>query len=275
MAATLIKSGDDFYKLKGISDSLFDKYDIEESIEYKPSILLDESMAFKLSQFSTKEYCIDILKRSFNETDYNEYLNTLDKEYLLNIVDDVYYFQRITPSMIRPKMLLRITDSISKSSASFEKTAQGEVISLNSTPDAIYYKEKDILFFLKFTNIQRFFPGIEILYREATDDEVDAFLSQDFIKTNKEFSVKKVKKNNRKKIALLSNKYNNYSDEEKSKLKLYISKYVTNINFDGTAFEINSNKDLTSLLCGLDEDFYTKPIENQPYVANSSIKIRR
>lgn len=268
MATTLIKSGDDFYKLSGVDDALFDEYNVSEGlIEYNPNTLLDDNMAYKISRFSTKEYCIDILKNTFNDPDYNEYSNTLNKEFLLNIVDNVYYFQRITPAMLRPKRILRISKS-----KSFEQTKRGETITLQTQPDAIYDKDKDELQFIKLNAIKRFFVGIDTLYREATNDEIKKFLNQDFIQVGKNFSFDLVMGNNRKKIALLKDKYSNCSNDEKSVLRKYIHNYDSHLAFDGNVFEISSNKDLTNLLRGLDEDYYTKPIENQKYVANSSIK---
>lgn len=273
MATTLIKSGDDFYKLSGVDDALFDEYNVSEGlIEYNPNTLLDDNMAYKISRFSTKEYCIDILKNTFNDTDYNEYSNALNKEFLLNIVDNVYYFQRITPAMLRPKRILRISNNVSKQSISFEQTKRGETITLQTQPDAIYDKDKDELQFIKLNAIKRFFVGIDTLYREATNDEIKEFLNQDFIQVGKNFSFDLVMGNNRKKIALLKDKYSNCSNDEKSVLRKYIHNYDSHLAFDGNVFEISSNKELTNLLRGLDEDYYTKPIEKQKYVANSSIK---
>jgi len=273
VATTLIKSGDDFYKLSGVDDALFDEYNVSEGlIEYNPNTLLDDNMAYKISRFSTKEYCIDILKNTFNDPDYNEYSNALNKEFLLNIVDNVYYFQRITPAMLRPKRILRISNNVSKQSISFEQTKRGETITLQTQPDAIYDKDKDELQFIKLNAIKRFFVGIDTLYREATNDEIKKFLNQDFIQVGKNFSFDLVMGNNRKKIALLKDKYSNCSNDEKSVLRKYIHNYDSYLAFDGNVFEISSNKELTNLLRGLDEDYYTKPIENQKYVANSSIK---
>lgn len=273
MATTLIKSGDDFYKLSGVDDALFDEYNVSEGlIEYNPNTLLDDNMAYKISRFSTKEYCIDILKNTFNDPDYNEYSNALNKEFLLNIVDNVYYFQRITPAMLRPKRILRISNNVSKQSISFEQTKRGETITLQTQPDAIYDKDKDELQFIKLNAIKRFFVGIDTLYREATNDEIKKFLNQDFIQVGKNFSFDLVMGNNRKKIALLKDKYSNCSNDEKSVLRKYIHNYDSHLAFDGNVFEISSNKELTNLLRGLDEDYYTKPIEKQKYVANSSIK---
>lgn len=273
MATTLIKSGDDFYKLSGVDDALFDEYNVSEGlIEYNPNTLLDDNMAYKISRFSTKEYCIDILKNTFNDPDYNEYSNALNKEFLLNIVDNVYYFQRITPAMLRPKRILRISNNVSKQSIYFEQTKRGETITLQTQPDAIYDKDKDELQFIKLNAIKRFFVGIDTLYREATNDEIKKFLNQDFIQVGKNFSFELVMGNNRKKIALLKDKYSNCSNDEKSVLRKYIHNYDSHLAFDGNVFEISSNKELTNLLRGLDEDYYTKPIENQKYVANSSIK---
>lgn len=273
MATTLIKSGDDFYKLNGVDDALFDEYNVSEGlIEYSPNTLLNDNMAYKISQFSTKEYCIDILKKTFNDPDYNEYSNNLNKEFLLNVADNVYYFQKVTPAMLRPKRLLRISNTLSKQSTSFEQTNKGETITLKTRPDAIYDKDKDELHFIKLNAIKSFFIGIDNLYREATNDEIQNFLNQDFIQVGKKFSSDLVMSNNRKKIALLKDKYSSCSNDEKSVLREYIHNYDSHLAFDGNAFEISSNKELTNLLRGLDEDYYTKPIENEKYVANSSIK---
>lgn len=274
MATTLIKSDDDFYKLNGVDDVLFDEYNVSEGlIEYNPNTLLNDNMAYKISQFSTKEYCIDILKNTFNDPDYNEYSNTLNKEFLINIADNVYYFQKITPAMLRPKRLLRISNTVSKQSTSFEQTNKGETITLKPQPDAIYDKDKDELYFIKLNAIKSFFIGIDNLYREATDKEISRFLDQDFIQMGKNFSFDLVMSNNRKKIALLKDKYSNCPNDKKAILREYIHKYDSHLAFDGKVFEINSNKELTKLLRGLDEDYYTKPIENEKYIANSSIKL--
>ena len=46
-----------------------------------------------------------------------------------------------------------------------------KVITLNNKPDAIYDKKKDVLFFRSLSTIKDIFNGIEMLYKEATDEE--------------------------------------------------------------------------------------------------------
>ncbi|WP_353485663.1 hypothetical protein [Apilactobacillus waqarii] len=271
MSVTLINSGEKFYLVKGIDSELFDTslQDLDTNyIEYDPNVLLDDYSAYKISKFSEKKYCPDILKEDYYDTEYDEYLSRFDKNYLLNIVDNKYFFQKVTPSMIRPRKILKIAET-----NSFEKTEKGKNISINNCPDAIYDKSKDILIFFKLNKISNIFKGISELYKSATDEEVKSFLSQSFIKTNN-FSFKDVKVNNRKKIALLQDKYSKLTDKNKIKLKKYIKNYCPNLSVtQNDEFEICSNKQLNTLLYGLDESYYIKPIENEKYVSNSSIKI--
>lgn len=52
----------------------------------------------------------------------------------------------------------------------------GSLITINNEPDAIFYKQRDILLFKDVGRIRPIFYGVEALYREATDAEIDEFL---------------------------------------------------------------------------------------------------
>jgi hypothetical protein len=62
------------------------------------------------------------------------------------------------------------------------------IIVLNSNPDAYYNKTTDILYFRDLSKIKPIFNGIENLFREATNSEVQEFLNNDFISLSEGYS---------------------------------------------------------------------------------------
>ena len=54
----------------------------------------------------------------------------------------------------------------------------GEGIIINDIPDAVYIKSEDTLYFQRLETISPIFKGIEKLYREATQEEVDRFFQK-------------------------------------------------------------------------------------------------
>ena len=130
-------------------------------------------------------------------------------------------------------------------------------IVINDVPDAIYKKDDDRLYFRKFETITPIFKGIDELYREATDEEVDEFLGLGFINLQGEYSTEKVKKANRKRIALAMESLNRYTSEQKDTIFNYTNNYFPHLRFNGTSFEVRNEEDLKNLLYGIEQRFYT------------------
>ena len=70
--------------------------------------------------------------------------------------------------------------------------------------------------------ITSIFNGINELYREATDDEVETFLSMDIINLESDFSKDQVKTANRRRIKEATERYNNFSTEQKNRIPNYM-----------------------------------------------------
>ncbi|EPC39566.1 hypothetical protein Lpp74_15354, partial [Lacticaseibacillus paracasei subsp. paracasei Lpp74] len=119
------------------------------------------------------------------------------------------------------------------------------------------------------------FPGIIALYRDATKREISDFLSQDFIQTAEGFNGDSVQVNNRKRIAALRDKYNAYNNSQRNDLKKYIQGYDLGLRFEDGKFLISSDADLKKLIYGIDQRYYTTPIDNEKRIANSVINIGR
>ena len=184
--------------------------------------------------------------------------------YLISYQDEnIFYFQRAYQSrVLKNKKLIHIGDDVK-----IEST--GNSIIINDIPDAAYIKDIDRLYFRKFEVITPIFRGIEELYREATDEETEKFLVAKFIKLKDDYSVKSVKKANRKRIALAMKSLSEYTDEQKNTIFSYTSDYFPDLQFDGTSFEVSSEDDLKNLLYGIEQRLYTTVATNEKRCASS------
>jgi hypothetical protein len=147
------------------------------------------------------------------------------------------------------------------------------IIVISDIIDAIYDKQEDILYFKDIVKIKQMFRGIEELYREATQVEVDSFLSKDFISLGNEFTSTNVKVANRRRIALALDTLDGFNDEEIITICDYTESYCVNLIKDGDKFVVNSEEDLKQVLFGIEQRYYTTIIGDEKRAANSIIEI--
>jgi hypothetical protein len=155
----------------------------------------------------------------------------------------------------------------------FEFKENTKFMVINDIPDAIYLKNQDKLYFKKLTSITSIFKGIEELYKEATEEETREFLEQSFICLDQGFSSEKVKKSNRKRIAMAMDTMKNFNNDEKEKIFDYIKDYCPDLERKKGAFVVRNDEDLKSILYGIDQRYYTTPVKNEKRIANSIIPI--
>lgn len=62
-----------------------------------------------------------------------------------------------------------------------------DLLVIKDIPDAVYIIKDDKLIFRTLSSISNIFKGIEDLYREATNTEVQQFLESDFIDLKEDF----------------------------------------------------------------------------------------
>lgn len=267
----LTREKNKYRKITSSNNSIFSNFNLTNSniYNYNPDTILEQGDYFYIENFIEKEYCIDLIKNNFSSVDFDNInkrdFNKLD--YIFVYSENYIFFQRVSKSnLISKKRLISFGDK-------FEYKDDAYEITINNYPDAIYDKEKNILYFYKLENITRIFKGIDILYREATEEETANFLQSDFISLDKGFSSNNVNKLNRKKIAIAIDFLKNLNQEEIQNLFSYIDSYCENIEFSDGLFIISSNKDLQSLLAGIQQRFYTTPIDNEKRFANSVINI--
>jgi len=247
---------------------------LEDSVPYSPNCNLNEDQWFIIENFMSKDFCLDILRCAFNSTSYDDVINSdMDKvdficSYQENLEDNSkqYYFQKITPSGLLRKKIISFGEIVEF----IENTSQ---IIIKNLPDAIYISNEDKLYFKALSAITSIFKGIDMLYREATTPEVDAFLMNDFITLTDGFSTENVKIPNRRRIALAQENLSHISPDERTHVFEYISEYCPNLNFEGQTFEIGSEENLKALLYGIGQRYYTTPVGNEKRLANSIITL--
>lgn len=236
---------------------------------YSPDHNLDEDSWFGIEQFSIQEFSLDFLKTTFNSAEY-DLLGAIDVDKLDFLCsyqsENEYYFQNIPKAQLINKKLLHLGDA-------FRYEESGKTIVIKSRADAIYIKDQDTLYFKSLPTISNIFKGIDMLYREATEVETTDFLDGEFIHLGEDFSVAKVGKANRRRIAMAFDTINRLEEEEKVVVFDYIQDYCPDLEYQNNAFCIKSDDELKKLLYGIEQRYYTTPVGNERRCANSIIRL--
>lgn len=256
-----------FYKL--LSDKAIYKVELNslQLVDYDPDHNLDEDVWFKVESFSQQPYCIDLLKKVFVTSEYNEIsaAKFLDISYLCAIQDGNYFFQKVTPSLFATRNTLSFGEKV-------KLEEDNRRLFINAVPDAIYIAKDDTLVFKNLATISSIFKGIDVLYKEATKEEVGEFLTESFIELKDDYGVDKVSKPNRKRVALAMNTLEAMPDQDRDQMLSYIHSYCDQklkFDKDNSKFEITTDEELKYLLYGIEQRFYTTPLGQEKRLANS------
>lgn len=242
----------------------------QNAVDYTPEYKLEEDEWFKITNFSKNDYGIEnLLKQDFDSVDFDLLTKKeFDKiDFLFTEIEQSIFFQNIPKSQLLKKKM------IGNFGESFKYIAESKQIFIKEIPDAVYDTQTDALYFRKLESITGIFKGIDQLYREATTEETEKFLKNDFISLDNEYDVSKVKIPNRKRIALATDILNNLTATDKKNIFNYISKYCSDLKKDENSFLISSEADLKLILFGIQQRFYTTPVGNEKRIANSVIKL--
>jgi len=241
---------------------------LKNCIPYEPDHNLDEDSWFKIEQFSQQPFCIDLLKESVDSKDFDDLKkeNFPKIDFIFSLQGDDLFFQKITPSLyVDKKGIFYIGEAV--------KIDEGiNRLIINEQPDAIYFKQHDLLVFRNLARISSIFKGIDLLYREATQQETESFLMSNFISLKDDYNANKVSKPNRKRIALAQNTLDGMSQEDKLGVLSYINDYCGDhliYNEENQQFEISTDDDLKLLLYGVEQRFYTTKYGKEKRLANS------
>ena len=257
----------------------FRSIDKKDVIKYNPGTLLGDGQWFMLERFDEESFCLDYLKK-IGSPNAGISLKKIDVsliEYIFAYQNEHYYFQRVLKSNY-----VTNANVLTFGQKYILFKPQQNIIVLNDEPDAVYDKTNKTLYFKKLERISSIFKGIDILYKEATNSEVEDFLNESFMSRSSKIKLPFVGKNNRKRIALVKDKLKDLEKKKKTdSIIRYINEYVDS-KVDGKellkkdergAYIIDTDNELKYLLYGIEERFYTTEITNKKRVANSTIDI--
>ena len=242
----------------------------DDNRPYNDELKLHENQWFVLTNFSGKDYAPDLVKNAFNAAAWSQ-IDRADYEkidYIVSVQDNgnKLMFQNVTTSLVyKRQRLLSMDDQPTLLN-------KDHLLVIHKNADAYYLRDTDSLYFQRLSAITGIFPGINELYKEATDDEVDSALQLGMLNVAPDFTKEKVKTANRRKIKEALDMYNNYTAQQKAQLPQYLQKYCPGLSFDSATqkFGITDEKTLTQLLNGLCQRYYTTEISNEKKVALST-----
>ena len=242
----------------------------DDNRPYNDELKLQDNQWFVLDNFSQKDYAPDLVKDAFNAVVWSQIDRAdYDKiDYIVSVQDNgnKLMFQNVTTSLIyKRQSWLSLDDQPSLLN-------KEHMLVIHKNADAYYLRNTDCLYFQRLSAITSIFPGINELYNEATDNEVDTALQLEMLNVAPDFTKEKVKTANRRKIKEALEMYNNYTAPQKAQLPQYLQKYCPGLAFDPVTqkFGITDEKTLTQLLNGLCQRYYTTEISNEKKVALST-----
>lgn len=229
---------------------------------------MEDGEWFKLDNFLSLGYENRLIGRTFSSTDYNQITKQQYSkiDYLCSKQGDFFLFQKMSSTRFLSKKWFYISDA---PTLEIDKP----IIILNSFVDAVYDINGDSLYFRNIAKIKSMFSGIEELYREATQAEVDTFLEHDFISLEGTFTSNNVKTANRKRIAIVIDTLNQFTQDNKQQIFQYIRSYCEDVPVDGDKFLVSTEAHLKKILYGIEQRYYTTPIGNEKRLANSILKL--
>jgi hypothetical protein len=257
-----------FLKVMSNEEELFNMPDLSDTQIYSPSYKLEDNEWYKLADFLSLGYENDLIGTAFNSTDYNQ-INRQQYSaisYFCSKQGDFYLFQKMSATRLLNKKWFQISGTPTLE-------INKPIIVLNSYVDAVYDINTDILYFKNIATVKSMFKGIEELYREATQDEVDDFLSHNFISLDDNFTSESVKTNNRKRIAIAIDILNQFTEDDERQIFQYIRSYCKDVPVDGDTFLISKEDHLKKILYGIEQKYYTTPLGNEQRLANSTLTL--
>lgn len=265
------KNEQQYFKVLTLTDNdqVFPRFEVEHIKLYDAKYKLEDEEYFKIAEFSEEGFCLDVLKREFSDTEYNSVrsVDEVKMEYIFWVKDSEYYFQRVTPTQVVDRKFLSFSNYV--------LVENGPGLFIKEEADAYYNKNEDALYFKNLNAIKGIFPGIDVLFREATDTEVEDFLGKPFINLHGDYGRESVKIYNRKRIGSIIDLINQLSNEQLESILDYVKKYCDDLSYDeeSKTFLITSETDLKNLIFGIDQRYYTTEVSGEKRMANSVTKI--
>lgn len=147
--------------------------------------------------------------------------------------------------------------------------------SLVLTGEVDAYWNGRLLFFKKFASIQSLFPGIKKVYKEATEQVTNEFLSSPLFELKEEMSSDFIGLRNRKRISsIIEGKAVDLTDPETyAKYVAYAEEYNLDLEIEDGKISLINNADISNVINLLGESFYTSEITREKREVRTSKKL--
>lgn len=241
---------------------------VQEQVPYDDETILNENTWYSIPDFSKTPYYLPFLNIDMRSMDYSSLTREDSIDYIFYLSSDKneFYFQNTGKyAFIEQKRIILSSDC-------FTYSPDSKSIVIKEYPDAIYIKDVDTLLFKRISSITSIFQNISDLYREATEEETKLFLNLDFI-ISENLKAEEVNIPNRKRIAQVMASLESLKPSVIARVYAYVNGYCPGVCTGNNKFKVTCNDDLTMVLYGIEQRFYTTTISNEKRIANSIIKM--
>lgn len=263
-------SGSKYKKLVSTDDVIYPRVSqITSFSPYAPGAVLEDEDWFYVDHARTQAYATELLTRDYDTVDFDSLARSdFGKiDFLFVYERGRICFQKVSKTkLVAKKSVLCFGET-------FQYESERQELIINDVPDAFYSPSDDRLCFRRLETITGIFKGIDMLYREATNEEVHNFLTSDFISLRLGYDESSVRTPNRKRIALAKNTLERLSEVDRGHIFSYIEEYCPNLSATDGVFEIGTEEELKMLLYGIEQRFYTTPVGGEKRLANSVIPL--
>ncbi len=239
----------------------------DKCIEYDDERKLEDDQWFCIDAFSNKDYCPEYLKNPlqplYSSIERNDYKRI---DYIFGTIDNenILWFLNVTPGRYIKNPLIQLLNNEPKLIEN-----ESDVLELANEPSAYFDVRNDKLYFKNLSLITSLFKGIEVLFREATNDEVTEFLESAIVDMGEGYESDMIKTQNRKRLKAAKEKYESFSDEQKLLLDEYLHDYCPELEKTDNGYKVKNEVEMTKLLNGINQRYYTTPVDKERRLANS------
>lgn len=259
-----------FFHILSQENHIYELPNLDFPQNYGVDCILEDEEWFGIPNFTETEFStIELLEQEFNSAEHHQitrrdYINV--KYFCAYQDENDFCFQRFTYSNIIERKWYSIGDPVIKENE--------PIIIIKNIPDVIYRKSTNTLYFRNLVHAKNIFSKLEILYKEATDEETEAFLNSEFIALSNDFNKDKVKSLNRRRIAM--DTLSRLNDDDKNYIHNYIREYCPDLEFSeqNNQFSIGNEEHLKQLIFGIEQRYYTTHIGGERRLANSIMKLQ-
>lgn len=191
--------------------------------------------------------------------------------YLVNPENSSILFTRVTPGLIlQEEKFIRFIPTWG-----IEMQNERNIIRFTWNVDA-YFDWNDKIYFKNYSKVKSFFRWFEVFYKEATEEERNWFLRNDFLKTSiADFSSINLGTRSLRKIAYINSLWIDFTNSEvKDQYINYANQYPELwILVEDNKLVFNNEEEIDNILNLLEENCYTTPITWRRRVVKASRNI--